>query len=280
MVKAMVAKHVKKTVASSPTLTDGFTQMVGGVEFRVRVDQQRVTVFLDGLESSAINLLDPTELEFEYMQYMTCVANAFFPLPAPLSALHLGAAACSLPSAWEALRPGSAQVAVDLNGELLALVRQLFPLPKSPVLKLRQQDAAQTLAQTRPGKFQVVVRDVFAGGVTPEVLRSSIFYSQAATALGPGGLLLVNCAHGGGVDARLEVRAALSQFQDVFLFAEGKTLAGGRRGNVVLAARNPFLDEDATETAEMWLEAQRNLRKLAFPAKVLETEKARRWVGN
>ncbi|MDO5060624.1 MAG: fused MFS/spermidine synthase [Actinomycetaceae bacterium] len=276
----MAAKRVKKSVASSPTLTDGFTQMVGDVEFRVRVDQQRVTVFLDGLESSALNLLDPTELEFEYMQYMTCVTNAFFPLPAPLRALHLGAAACSLPSAWEALRPGSTQVAVDLNGELLTLVRQLFPLPKPAALKLRQQDAALTLAQTRPGKFQVVVRDVFAGGVTPEVLRGSDFYTQAATALGPGGLLLVNCGHGGGVDARFEVRAALGAFRDVFAFAEGKTLAGGRRGNVVLAARNPLLDEGADETAEIWLEAERNLRKLAFPVKVLDTEKARRWAGN
>ncbi|MCS4484249.1 fused MFS/spermidine synthase [Gleimia sp. 6138-11-ORH1] len=272
-------KRTRKTTVSSPTLTDGFTQMVEDVEFRLRVDQQRVTVFLDGLESSALNLLDPAELEFEYMQYMSCVVNAFFPLPAPLRALHLGAAACSLPLAWETLRPGSRQVAVDLNGELLHLVRELFPLPKAPALKLRQQDASVTLAGVRPGKFQVIVRDVFADARTPEPLRSANFYEQAAAALGGGGVLLVNCRHGDGVDVREEARAALTHFRDVYLFADGKTLAGGRCGNVVLAGRNFVADEDANKVAENWLETDRYLRKLAFPVRLLPTPKVRRWAG-
>lgn len=271
----------KKTVTqgTTPTLADGFTQQVGDVEFSLRVDNQRVTVFLDGLESSALNLLDPTELEFEYMQYMTCVVNAFFPLLQPLSVLHLGACACALPRAWDALRKGSAQVAVDLNADLLALVRQLFALPKSPALKLRHQDAVETLGATTPGKFQVIVRDVFAGGVTPPALRSGEFFQQAATVLGSNGLLLVNCAHGGGVDARTEVQQALQCFQQVRVIAEGKTLSGGRRGNVVIAAFNGVESPTGEPLGPVWDEVSRGLRKLAFPTRFLDEADTRRWAA-
>ncbi|EEH64021.1 hypothetical protein HMPREF0044_1040 [Gleimia coleocanis DSM 15436] len=273
----MARKNREKNTDTTPTLADGFTTVVGDVEFRLRVDNQRVTVFLDGLESSALNLVDASELEFEYMQYMTCVLNAFYPVPAPISALHLGACACALPRAWHALRPGSTQTAVDLNAPMLDLVRSLFDLPKSPALRLRHQDACESLAGVKPGKFNVIVRDVFAQGVTPAPLRSPGFYEQAANALEAGGILLVNCGHGDGVDAREEVRYALEKFPQVRVIAEGKTLAGGRRGNVVLAARFPFASEDATQTAAYWDEVSRGLRRLAFPARFLDEADTKRW---
>lgn len=275
----MARKNRDVVSVVSPTLTDGFTKMVGGVEFRLRVDNQRVSVFLDGLESSALNLLDPTELDFEYMQYMTCVLDAFFPRPQPVSALHLGACACALPRAWDAARPGSTQTAVDLNGELLGLVRGLFDLPRSPALRLRTEDARVSLLGVRPGRFEVIVRDVFAAGVTPEVLRGAEFYAQAGAALSAGGLLLVNCAHGGGVDARAEVRAAREVFEQVRVIAEGKTLAGGRRGNVVLVARFPFVSEGVAQSGGFWDEVARGLRRLAFPARLLDEVDTVRWAG-
>lgn len=278
MVRNM-ARNKSKVSASTPTLSDGFSQRVGGVDFSIRVDNQRVTVFLDGLESSALNLLDPTELEFEYMQYMTCVVNAFYPLPQPLSALHLGACACALPRAWDVARRGSTQVAVDLNAPLLDLVRELFVLPKSPALKLRHQDAAVTLTGTATGKFQVVVRDVFAAGVTPEVLRSSEFYSEAARVLGDCGLLLVNCAHGGGVDARVEAARAHAVFNHVRLIAPGKVFSGGRRGNVVLIAYHGEQAPHGASLNEVWDEVARSLRKLAFPARFLDEADTRRWMA-
>src|SRR5690606_26480970 len=76
-----------------------------------------LTVLVNGVPSSHLDLDDPTWLEFEYMQQMAAVIEL---LPAgPLDAVHLGAAACTMPRWVEATRPGSRQLAVDHDGELL-----------------------------------------------------------------------------------------------------------------------------------------------------------------
>ena len=102
-----------------------------------------VLLRLDGTESSWIDLRDPAHLDFEYQQQMNAVVDVLRPAPAPLRAVHLGGAACALARAWDALRPGSTQLAVEIDEVLALRVRQWFDLPRSPRLRIRVADAAQ-----------------------------------------------------------------------------------------------------------------------------------------
>lgn len=57
---------------------------------RIETRDHLRTLYIDDAESSAIDLADPTRLEFEYMQHIDVVTNHFFASPQPIRALHLG----------------------------------------------------------------------------------------------------------------------------------------------------------------------------------------------
>ena len=94
-----------------------------------------VTLLVNGVPSSCLDLEDPSYLEFEYHQQMAAVIDRL--APGPLRALHLGAGACTLARWLDDARPGSRQVAVDIDAVLVDLVREWFALPRSPALRLR-----------------------------------------------------------------------------------------------------------------------------------------------
>jgi len=203
---------------------------------------QRVTLHVNGVPSSSLDLADPGFLDFEYMQQMAAFV-ALLPR-GPLRVLHLGAAGSAFARHVEHERPGSRQLGVDLDARLLELVREWFALPRSPLLRLRADDAGRALASARDASYDVVVRDVFAGDRTPAHLVGTGFAAEAHRVLRPGGVLLVNCADRPPLTtARREV-ASLAQAFGPHAAGEGRLAAvaepailkGRRYGNLVLAA--------------------------------------------
>lgn len=226
-------------------------------------DPDGVTLLVNGVPSSHLDLADPTRLEFEYMQQMTAVLDAFRPPPAPLAVVHLGAGACALARAVHAARPGSRQLAVELDGQLAALVRTWFDLPRSPALRIRVGDARTELGRLPDASADVVVRDVFAGDQTPDPLTTAELTADVSRVLRPGGLYLANCADRPPLTlARSEVATVASVFAHVAAVAEPAQLKGRRYGNVVIAATDSpaVLDSPALGRA---------LRSLPVPAHVL-----------
>ena len=223
-----------------------------------------VTIFVNGVPSSHLDLDDPAFLAFEYFQQMDAVLAALCPPPTSIKALHLGAAGCSLAWAWDATRPGSRQVAVDIDARLVQLVREWFPLPSAPALRLRAQSAADAVASAKPGTYDVIVRDVFSGDTTPAELTTKEFIEKVAQALKPDGLYLANRAHRGPIAQARDELAALSEvFPAVAAIAEVGVISGKRYGNVVLAASLGFpeiFDSPALSRA---------LRSLPTPAQIL-----------
>lgn len=231
------------------------------------------TVFLDGVESSHIDVDRPQNLEFEYMQHMDVVCSVLFGESAPLKVLHVGGAANALPWAWSITHPGSRQTVVEIDELLISTVREVFDLPRSPELKIRCDDGRRVLDSLRPGTWDVVVRDAFTDGVVPQHLMTVESAQAAGRALRSSGVYLVNAAHGGGADARVEVEALMSAFECVFAIVDPKVAKSGRRGNVVFvgALGLPMLVEDFVR------ECDRGLRRLPFPARILVGEDLRRW---
>ncbi|SPT53920.1 spermidine synthase [Actinomyces bovis] len=223
-----------------------------------------VLLRLDGTESSFIDLADPTHLDFEYQQQMEAAIGTFFAAGTPVRAVHLGGAACALARAWNASRPGSTQLAVELDELLASKVRQWFDLPRSPALRIRVGDAAAVAPTLRPGEWDVVVRDVFAQAVVPETVRTLEFTQACARALAPGGLYLANMSSLPRPRAAAELQVVRETFKVHALVADNAVARGKRRGNMVVVAAN------APWTPQQREELERSMRRLPLPARTWE----------
>lgn len=283
----------------APTLPAGPVAIdTGSASLERDPDRPRlVTLHVNGVPSSALDLDDPGFLAFEYMQQMAAVLAGL--APGPLRVLHLGAAGCALARHVEHERPGSRQLGVDVDARLLELVRGWFDLPRSPALRLRAGDAGHALATLHPESFDVVVRDVFAGDRTPDHLAGEEFARAAHRVLRPGGVLLANCADRPPLSlARRELATLAGVFGAdapaagrLAAVAEPGVLKGRRYGNVVLVAVRPAPappdqadGPDGSDGSDAHLHLSdpaitRALRSLAVPARLLAGSEVSRFAG-
>lgn len=195
-------------------------------------------LIVDGTPQSHVDLDDPTHLHFEYIVRMGAVIDQ---LPAgPLTAVHLGAGALTVPRYIDATRPGSRQQVVEWEAPLAALVREHLPLPKGASIRIRIGDAregVQKLPAALTGACDLVVSDVYSGAQTPAHLTSVEFYREVSQLLSPGGALLINVADGPGLAfARRQVATVAAVLPEVAVLADTQVLKGRRFGNLVVAA--------------------------------------------
>ncbi|MDR2567029.1 MAG: fused MFS/spermidine synthase [Bifidobacteriaceae bacterium] len=244
-------------------------------EARFEVDGDSVTLYVNGWPSSQWFASRSDLLEFEYMNWMLAATEVVWPKDARLRCLHLGAGACALPRAVATRWPASRHLAVEVDAKLAAAVRAQVPLPRSPVLRIRVDDAARTLRARPPGSQELIVRDVFdQGGRTPEDLADLTAAAAAAQALAPGGLYLANCGDQPGLPrARREARTLAGPFDYVAVIAEPGQWRGRRRGNAVLVASNSPLG------AAQERELARLLAGGGFPARLMGASDVRRWAA-
>ncbi len=229
------------------------------VSIRVVAPRQAI-LLIDGMESSFHDLDDPAHLDFEYMQHMTAILDSFWGEGAAVRALHLGGAGCSLATAWDAMRPGSNQMAVERDAELTRLAREWFNLPRAPRLRIRHADARQAVEGFPDGRWDVVVRDVFVQSEVPTHLSDTGTAAAVHRILVDGGLYLVNLTDAPPLPATRREASILEEiFAHVRLVIDPAIRRGRRYGNAVLAASDmPFDDADLGK----------RLRRLAIPVSV------------
>ena len=195
---------------------------------------------VDGTPQSHVDLDDPTHLHFEYIARMGAVIDQLRMPRQPLTAIHLGAGALTIPRYVEATRPGSRQQVIELEPALWDLVRENLPLPRGAAIRVRIGDARAGLDRLPAGLVgaaDLVVSDVYSGAQTPAHLTTVEFYAAAARYLAPEGVLLVNVADGAGLAfARRQVATIGAVLENVIVLAEVQTLKGRRFGNLVIAA--------------------------------------------
>jgi spermidine synthase len=215
---------------------------------RDRDDPRGCTFVVDGVPSSYVHLGDPTRLEFEYVRWIGDLLDVLAPDAEPLHCVHVGGAGCTLPRYVAARRPGSRQVVLEHDPEVVAVARETFGYNRRSGFRLRVADGLAGLADLADGAWRVVVRDAFEGEVTPAHLTTSTFVHEVARILTPDGLYVANVADRPGLGlTRSEVATALTVFRHVLLVGETQHLRGRRYGNVVLAAsRAPLPVADLT----------------------------------
>jgi len=199
------------------------------------------TLVVDGTPQSHVNLDDPSQLFFEYIQRMGHVIDQLGMPGQPLTAVHLGAGALTIPRYVEATRPGSRQQVIELEQELVDFVRENLPWSKSS-LRVRYGDAREVVGRLPEGLMHsadLLVIDIFSGARTPAHVTSVEFYREACELLRPGGVVLVNVADGPGLSfARAQTATLLEVTGHVAALAETSVLKGRRFGNVVLVGSN------------------------------------------
>lgn len=245
----MAHKKTKRSKRSSesellPTRIDTGMQLA-----QVRQWGSGWMLYLDGAESSFIDPDRPELLEFEYHQHMDLLVQVAFG-DQPVRALHLGGAGCALARTWAKTRPGSQNTAVEIDPVLAEKVREWFALPRSPLLRIRVGEAAAELAATRPGSWDVVIRDVFANREVPEACATAEFFASAMRAVGEG-VFLANVTSADGIGkAREQLQLLLDAAHHaqkqagvtevagptVVAVADPAVVKRARHGNIVLAA--------------------------------------------
>lgn len=234
-----------------------------------------IQLIVDGTPQSHVNLRDPGDVFFEYVRRIAHAIDLFRVPGQPISALHLGGGAFTLPRYVEATRPGSRQQVVELESALVELVREAAPLPKRASIRVRHGDAREVLGRLPEGMrgaMDLVVVDVFAGASTPAHVSSVEFYSKILPLLRPDGLVVVNTTGGSGqLFPRGQAATLASVFSGVAAIGEPQTLKGRRFGNVVLLASSADIDRGLD-----WL--PRLLAGGPHPARMLVGRELDEWV--
>lgn len=204
----------------------------------LRPDPQREQgweLLVGGVSQSYVDLADPRHLAFEYVRRIASVLQVARPAGVPMTVLHLGGGALTLARFVAATRPGSPQLVVERDGELLGLVSRILPPPAG--VRLVVGDARTVLDEQDPFRYDVIVADVFDGAVMPRSVAGTGFAAAAARSLRPGGLLAMNLTDLPPLAySRIQAATLRTAFADVALIAGNAMLRGRRAGNIVLVA--------------------------------------------
>lgn len=197
-----------------------------------------VILEVDGTPQSHVFLDAQDELFFEYVRRIGHVIDLFRPAGEPITAVHLGGGALTLPRYVALTRPGSRQQVLERHADLIDFVRKHVPLPAGASIRFRYGDARATLAKLPAGLLgtvDLVVLDIFAGARTPAHVTSREFFGEVAALLSPDGMIVINVADGPGLSfARAQVATLASVLPEVIVIAEAQVLKGRRFGNLVL----------------------------------------------
>ncbi|MGW5671143.1 spermidine synthase [Micromonospora sp. NPDC003776] len=194
------------------------------------------TLLAAGVEQSYVDVADPGHLHFEYVRRMAAVVDLAAPPGRPLTALHLGGGALTLPRWLAATRPGSAQRVVERDPAVVDLVaRELPPVPAT--VQVTIGDAREMVTDAPAEAYDLVLADVYRAARMPRHVTSVEFAAEVARVLRPDGIYLVNVTDLPPlVFSRTQVATLRAVFADVCLVADRRMLRGRRYGNLVLAA--------------------------------------------
>lgn len=201
------------------------------------------TLLVNSVPQSHVDLKDPQLIAFDYVRRMADIIEVLVPA-GPIDVLHLGGGAMTLPRCLAAMRPGSVQRVVEIDGRLLRLVLDHLPIEEHDGIETVVGDAAEAVAAAGGGRHDVVVCDVFHGSRVPAQVRGIDFARDVARVLSPGGLYVANIMDSPPLAFARAQAGLLSQvFTRVAVVADAAVLRGRRHGNLILVAtpaQTPF----------------------------------------
>lgn len=221
----------------------------GGEHARIRPDPLVPGAFVLSVadaDQSHVDLGDPGSLFYDYVRRIGTVIDLLRMPGRPITAVHLGAGALTLPRYVQVTRPDSEQHVVELHGDLVDFVTAHLPLPAGTTLTVHPGDAAlevPRLASALGHRTDLMVSDLYRGTVTPPALRTAHFYAGVAQLMADDGFLAVNVADDESLPVTRELLDALAPvFPHVLVLGPASVVTQRQSGNAVLvASRSPAL---------------------------------------
>ena len=249
-------------------------QLSGGQRAEIHPDgfsDHGYVLEIGSAEQSHVDVQNPDYVFYEYLRRIANTVDALAPAGEPITAAHLGAGALTLVRYIQATRPGSRQVAVDIEPELMGFVTDRLPLPAGTDCRLVVGDAREQLANLPEllgvDGFDAIILDIFTGMDAPAHLANRDFYRELKDTLSERGMVAINVGDDAGLPFfQLQATAMLEVFDHVWCLCESSMLSGQNEGNLVLVGTARELDEDTQD----WLYALG-----PHPAEVLTTDELR-----
>lgn len=195
---------------------------------------------VDGVAQSQVTPERPELLTFEYIRRIGNLIDLVAPAGQPLSALHLGAGALTLPRYLAHTRPGSRSQVIEWEKGLIDYVREHLPWDPRWSIRIRYGDAREVVAKLPAGlhsALDLIVVDLFSGNQTPSHLTTKEFYALLVPLLSPAGVLALNLVDGRGSSfAKAQAVTLRSLFGFVGAYGEAGVVRGRRFGNMVMVA--------------------------------------------
>lgn len=202
-------------------------------------------LILDDLRHAAVDLDDPTHLEFRYVRLLADVVDA---LPdGPLRVLHLGGGGFTMPRYIEAVRPGSTSLVLEIDETLVEVAEDQLGLVRGPSLQVEIGDARLALGDLDDGSFDLVIGDAFASLTVPWHLTTTEFVGEIARVLDDHGIYAMNAVDSGGSDfVRAELATLDEHFASLALVQPSDGAVAQPVNQVLVAGRStlPTLDVD------------------------------------
>lgn len=211
---------------------------------RIEVDEANPggrSLYINYLRNSYIDLDDPTHLEFRYIRLFGAVVDA---LPAgPIRAVHVGGAGFGFPTYVAGTRPGSDNLVLELDGQLVEIAERELGLTLGPRMRVSIGDARTSLVGIADNSADLIVGDAFSGIVVPWHLTTSEVMAEYDRILVDGGVYLMNLIDGGDSEfARAEMATLAEHFDHVAVMIPPGGVPNRPVNHVLIASDLPFQD--------------------------------------
>jgi spermidine synthase len=222
------------------------------IEIRTNPGRPELRVLvLDGLTHAAVDLGDPTHLEYGYLRRFADATEAYRSgLARPPDVLHVGGGGFTFPRYLEATDPGARQVVLELDPRIYEIAQAELGFVPSDRIDVRLGDARQSIARLPSDSFDLVFGDAFGGLAVPWHLTTTAFLDEVVQVLRPGGMYVANLIDYPPLAfVRAEAATAATRFEHVAVISGRPTIEGRSGGNLVLVATDTTLDRPAIEAA-------------------------------
>ena len=208
------------------------------------------TLVLDDLRHAHVDLADPADLEFSYIEWFAAATADLVADDAPLAALHVGGGGFSFPRYLRAIDPASRHVVLELDPVVLATAREELGFVPDDAIEVVLGDARRTILDVPADSRRLVVGDAFGGRSVPWHLTTREFVREIDRVLAPDGRYVQNLIDGPALGfVRAEAATMRTVFEHVAVVTWDVAFDGSGGGNVVLVASHEPFDAAAIDVA-------------------------------
>ncbi|MEM9747845.1 MAG: fused MFS/spermidine synthase [Actinomycetota bacterium] len=203
------------------------------------------TLVLDDLRHSYVDLDDPLRLEFWYVRRIIDTIEVHHPGSSPIDVLSLGGGAFTVPRYVRETRPGSEQVVLEIDQELVDVVLDDFEFEPGPDVSIVVGDARLSVRDLPDDSADVAVGDAFGSRSVPFHLATEEFLADVDRVLRDDGVYVGNLIDGTDETFLRAQAATLGRVFAHVVVVRGPLLVAGNNGNSVILASDAPLDVES-----------------------------------